>query len=284
MEATLNLHDGFGQCGEKIPFEINLFPAGECYINISVPFGIHSARINTRCRNSDDIMNLAFAVDSLHRQRVKEIELFIPYFPYSRQDRACHSGDSFSLKVICSLMESLNFRQILTYDIHSNVPGVLLDGKGFKSYDNHREVFDFIDYLGIKKTGLALICPDSGARKKTEALCGQRDIFDTVIYFNKARDKRFTSGVAVEAIENRIAGMTAIVVDDICDGGATFIELGKRLQEAKVKESYLFVSHGIFSEGFNDLKKFYKKVGTSNSMYRSYSDAENYCKIFNLDY
>lgn len=281
MEATLNLHDGFGQCGEKIPFKVNLFPAGECYVNVTVPHGIHSVRINTRCRNSDDIMNLVFAVDSMRRQGVGNIELFMPYFPYSRQDRVCHSGDSFSLKVMCNTLKNLKVK-VISYDVHSNVPEILLDNTGgYTFYTNRREVLDFIEYLNIQKTGLALICPDAGARKKSQALFDQ-GMFDTLIYCEKSRDSKFTSGVGVEPIENRIAGMTAVVVDDICDGGATFNALGQRLQEAKVKESYLFVSHGIFSKGFNELKKYYKKVGTTNSMQNDYHN--DYVKVFNLDY
>lgn len=280
MEATLNLHDGFGQCGEKIPFKINLFPAGECYVNVTVPHGIHSVRINTRCRNSDDIMNLLLAVDSLRRQGVWTIHIFIPYFPYARQDRVCHSGDSFSLKVVADLIKGKDIK-IISYDVHSDVLEILLDDQSLRFYGNRREVLDFIDYLEIQKTGLALICPDAGARKKSQALFDQ-GMFDTLIYCEKSRDSKFTSGVGVEPIENRIAGMTAVVVDDICDGGATFNALGQRLQEAKVKESYLFVSHGIFSKGFNELKKYYKKVGTTNSMQNDYHN--DYVKVFNLDY
>jgi len=40
-----------------------------------------------------------------------------------------------------------------------------------------------------------------------------------------------------------------MIVDDICDGGATFILLAKELYAAGAKEVNLFVTHGIFSKG-----------------------------------
>jgi len=278
MEKTLNLHQGFGQCGEALDFKVNLFPAGECYLQIDVPHGVHSCRINSRVNNSDDLMNIIFAVDALKRRGVRDIELFIPYFPYARQDRVCDTGEAFSLKVICKILESLNLYRIISYDIHSNVAGLMLDDMMLVDYDNFREVLDFIEYLDISKSKLALICPDNGARKKAEALYN-KGMFDTVIYCNKRRTE---SGIVVASIENMIEGMTAIVVDDICDGGATFNALGQRLQEAKVKESYLFVSHGIFSKGFAELSKYYKRVGTTNSRLKDYHNS--YVKSFNLNY
>jgi len=58
-----------------------------------------------------------------------------------------------------------------------------------------------------------------------------------------------------------------VIIDDICDGGRTFVELAKVIKEnqsdAKI---YLIVTHGIFSAGFNDLNKFFEKIFTTNSI------------------
>ena len=61
--------------------------------------------------------------------------------------------------------------------------------------------------------------------------------------------------------------MSYVIIDDICDGGRTFVELAKVIKEnqsdAKI---YLIVTHGIFSAGFNDLNKFFEKIFTTNSI------------------
>ena len=87
MEYTLNLDDGFGQCGDSLEYETSIFPGGEIYIKVQVPSGTKSVRINSRCNNSSDLMRIIMAVDALRRRGVDKIELFLPYFPYSRQDR-----------------------------------------------------------------------------------------------------------------------------------------------------------------------------------------------------
>jgi ribose-phosphate pyrophosphokinase len=54
-------------------------------------------------------------------------------------------------------------------------------------------------------------------------------------------------------------------VDDIADGGYTFIELAKKLKERGVDKVYLVVSHGIFAKGFDNLKENIDHVYTSDS-------------------
>lgn len=279
IETTLNLSSGFGQCGDSIEFKESLFPAGERYFRVSVPFGVTSVRINTRLNNSDDIMELAMAVDALKRRGVDTIELFIPYLPYSRQDRVCEPGESFSLKVFSDLLWGLGVNRIVTYDVHSPIASTLLDGL-LVNYNNHREVGDFIGYLSLTVNPIALVCPDQGAIKKTRDLFSKfPSIFKTIIYCQKHRDNN--GKITIAPIEGDLTGMTALVVDDICDGGATFVSIGERLKEVHIDQSYLFVSHGIFSKGQEPLLPYYRMIGTTNSIRNG--DGEG-VKLFKLNY
>lgn len=278
INATLNLSEGFGQCGESIEFKTSKFPAGEMYIKVEVPVVTRSVRINSRCDGGDDIMKILMAVDALSRQGVKDIELFLPYLPYSRQDRVCEKGESFSLKIFLGILLNSGVRRVITYDNHSGVPLTLLDHM-LKNYDNHREVLDFVDFILPNGKKLALISPDAGAAKKADKLF-KTGMFDTIVYCNK---RRVGKEVRYDDIQNNLMGMTAIVVDDICDGGRTFIELGKKLRERHVDEMHLFVSHGIFSAGVGKLKEMYKYIGTTNSM-RTILSTPMGVKTFQLDY
>jgi ribose-phosphate pyrophosphokinase len=254
-----------------------MFPAGEVYIKTNVPLGTKTVRINSRAKNSDDIVKILMACDSLQRQGARYIELFLPYLPYSRQDRVCGHGEAFSLKVLAYMLVPVIDR-IITYDVHSNVALTLIDQR-LKVYDNHREVLDFVDFIMPKGKKLALISPDAGSAKKAQKLY-DTGMFDTVVFCNK---RRVGKKVVVDDINNNLSGMTAIVVDDICDGGRTFIELGKKLRDRHVEEMHLFVSHGIFSAGTHALKETYKYIGTTNSM-NTVGLTPIGVKCFELDY
>ena len=70
-------------------------------------------------------------------------------------------------------------------------------------------------------------------------------------------------------------------MDDICDGGRTFIELAKAIRASRpTAEVYLVVTHGIFSNGFAELKKELQKVYSSNS----YSDLNEVDKGFIMQF
>jgi ribose-phosphate pyrophosphokinase len=44
-------------------------------------------------------------------------------------------------------------------------------------------------------------------------------------------------------------GKDVLIVDDICSGGRTFIEISKILSQRNVGKIYLYVTHGIFDIG-----------------------------------
>jgi len=62
------------------------------------------------------------------------------------------------------------------------------------------------------------------------------------------------------------ADIKYVIVDDICDGGRTFIELAKAIKEGRpTAEVYLVVTHGIFSGGFYDLNEVLDGIYCTNS-------------------
>jgi ribose-phosphate pyrophosphokinase len=60
-----------------------------------------------------------------------------------------------------------------------------------------------------------------------------------------------------------------VIIDDICDGGATFLNIAKTIKEHYVgvdePKIYLIVTHGIFSKGFNELNKYFDGIYCTNS-------------------
>jgi ribose-phosphate pyrophosphokinase len=71
---------------------------------------------------------------------------------------------------------------------------------------------------------------------------------------------------------SKYVGKKFLIIDDICDGGRTFIELVKAIQEQLPDaECYLCVTHGIFSAGLKELNKYFKGIFCTNS----YSDMES---------
>jgi len=60
-----------------------------------------------------------------------------------------------------------------------------------------------------------------------------------------------------------------LVVDDLCDGGGTFIGLGEAIKEINPKARLsLYITHGFFTKGLESLLEYYDRLYTTNSVCR----------------
>lgn len=116
-----------------------------------------------------------------------------------------------------------------------------------------------------------LISPDAGSNKKIFDLAKSINYNDEIIRCDKLRD--IPTGKIIETIvyKDDLHGKDGIIVDDICDGGRTFIELAKVLRKRNCGKLYLIVTHGIFSKGLEELNQYFDGVFCTNS----YSDVIN---------
>ncbi|MFA5652458.1 MAG: ribose-phosphate diphosphokinase [Candidatus Paceibacterota bacterium] len=244
------------------------FPGGEEHIRlvdeiISTMNKEIDVEIKVRLTTSSDVIKLLMVVDALRRLNNKvKIHLFMPYVPYARQDRVCNKGEALSIKVFCDLINSMNFETVRILDPHSDVAPSLLNNCKVESIENYLSVL-FLEQS--KFNDKVIVCPDGGAIKRSYKFCKFIEN-EKLIFANK---KRNTLTGEIEGIEVDIPleyqGKDFLIFDDICDGGRTFIELGKKLKEKGAKSIDLLVSHGIFSKGFDVFDGIIDHIYSTNS-------------------
>ena len=86
-----------------------------------------------------------------------------------------------------------------------------------------------------------------------------------VVECGKSRDVKTGKLSRFKVYEEDLEGKTCLVVDDICDGGGTFLGLAKELKKKNAGDLILVVSHGIFSRGFEELLSLYTEIFTTDS-------------------
>lgn len=245
--TILNLDSEFAPYGEGIEFKKFVFPSG-CEVHIKIPpRQYEKVLITCRIHSSDDIMMLLMATDALRRSGVKNIEVFIPYLPYARQDRQMIKGEPLSLKVFSNLINSQNYSKVYVYDAHSDVSFALIENS--KSLTNH----DFVQEALRGQRNYYIVSPDAGAYKKIFKLCQFLRYEDEIIMCNKLRD--VSNGVirSLTVSHEDLKDKDCFIIDDICDGGGTFALLADVLKERNAGKINLIVSHGIFSKGLKEL-------------------------------
>ena len=302
---TLNLID-LDKSGIK--YKISKFPDGQQNITINSTVEVgdyesvwfenikkHSIQIKSRLNNFLDLELIICAVASLRELGVEEIHLYTPYIMGARSDRKFEEGGNNYLKdVICPIINSLEFNSVTCIDPHSDC--LEMGIKRFKKESNE-QLIEFAIRGNIKPNDpskdIILISPDAGASKKIYKLAEQIGYKGDIITCSKHRD---TNGKLTKTVvplteddgsgysmqyKDRCSEKDFIIIDDICDGGATFINIAKNIKEQISHyegKIYLVVTHGIFSKGLEELGEYFNGIYCTNS-YQDYepdNDGQDY--------
>lgn len=240
------------------------FNGGEEHVKILEPRDVagEDVMIIYNIRKSKDIMTLLIMTDAVRRCSPNSIELYIPYLPYARQDRVCCPGEALSIKVFADLINSQNYRAVTIVDPHSDVSTALI---------NNVIVIEQHDIAcRVIEKGDIIVSPDAGSLKKCYKLA--QITGNHVIAAEKVRDVRTGEIIRTDIRCGDITGQNVIIIDDICDGGATFIALARELKKFNVGKIKLYVTHGIFSKGVQVFEDIIDKIYTTNSFYEEVSN------------
>lgn len=245
---------------QPLEYELFTFSGGEPHIKIAANTApIKQVNITHRLTSFNQIGEVLVAVNALRNMGIENITLTIPYFPGSRQDRVAAQGEALTAKVYAALINNLQLKEIKIFDPHSDVTPALLNN--CKVTDNHKFIEQVIEQV---KEEVLLVSPDGGALKKVYKLAAylnQTEVIECAKHRDTATGKLSGFRVYADDLQNK----SCLIVDDICDGGGTFIGIAKELKQKNAGKLYLAVSHGIFSKGITELAKYYDHIYTTDS-------------------
>lgn len=254
-----------------VPFKSYvIMPGGEPYVELDVTtLTDRPVLVDARIGDMNDFGLLMATLDALRRLPLDGLYLFIPYFPGARGDRV-NDGDGTALAaaMYAKVINSYHPDRVFIVDPHSDVTPALI---------NNVTVFTAADLLPLLMAVTAdrafgpwdaFICPDQGAEKRT-AVAAKALGIDRIINARKIRDRRTgaLTGIEVDLPQPHVwnpPNPRLLIVDDICDGGGTFVGLAEQLRDLLDSEDGadadgvhstidLFCTHGIFSKGTNAL-------------------------------
>ncbi len=261
MKRTLNLDSTFFPVeGPRIAFDAFTFHGGEPHIKIHEAIDAEDeVMITARLKSFNDVGFLCISVDALRRMGVKKIQAYIPYFPAARQDRVMIPGEPLSVKVYADIINVLSLDQVYVFDAHSEVtPAVLNNCTVIANHQFIKDVLSDID------EDCLLISPDGGALKKIYKVAtylGGKEVIEC----SKSRNVATGALSGFKVYADDLQGKSCLIVDDICDGGGTFLGLAEALKAKNAGKIYLAISHGIFSKGTALFKPHFEKIYTTNS-------------------
>jgi ribose-phosphate pyrophosphokinase len=254
--------------------EFGKFPNGET--NFKTKLSIMEASnegnvIAFKYEDDSDLIKLMFLKKHLDTLVIVPCDLVIYYMPYSRMDRS-EGGSVFTLKYVSQFINEMMFNNVYIVEPHSDVTTALIDNS--ISLMVTKDLLD--STLNDVQFDLAedyVVYPDAGAQKRYAKYFG-----GNVIVAHKERDfetghiKKLDLLGVPESVGNIVPtrkGHKAIIVDDLCSKGGTFMLTANALKEQGFDEIYLVVAHceeNIFNGDVLKENSPIDKVFTTNSI------------------
>jgi ribose-phosphate pyrophosphokinase len=273
-----------------IKFKVSNFPDGQQAVTI-LEEGIQKHEsfrnlkdpviIKSRLTSFRDLELVICANKALRELGVKDIKLEICYLLGARSDRKFETGSvNYIKEVLAPIINMQNFSSVTVLDAHSDVTeACLANYRKETQYSQGFITFVLRDYFVDGSTDyskMRLISPDAGALKKVYDVAESIGYKEEIIIASKHRDVKTGKITHTDVpISVHDAGKDFFILDDICDGGRTFIEIAKAIKTKQSLSSavhpdqhgkiYLVVTHGIFSAGLKPLNEYFDGIYTTNS-------------------
>jgi ribose-phosphate pyrophosphokinase len=251
------------------PVEPTIFPDGTSQVwHLGRERGPVKAHVTWRFEREAEVVHLAQLLHLL-TEHDNAIELHVPYLPYGRQDKPVFDDSTFALRTFVLMM--LDFQNVLWRFLDPHPSSHVDPLRRLR----HARVEPRIAEIMLGGDYDAVLLPDGGAltryAARLEDLCGVE-----ILHCDKERDPATGRIAAIRPPEIPKGVTRLLVADDLCDGGATFVEIARLIAEQApdVLELDLYVTHGIFSKGIDPLLEVYDHVFTTDSYRRELSNFE----------
>jgi ribose-phosphate pyrophosphokinase len=201
---------------------------------------------------NDSIMKIYFICRTL--QKAEEINLFLPYMFYSRQDKKFLPGEPESFSDIAQFYENLGIKNIFT--VNSHLYG---KEKTLQDYFKQIKIHDispsklFAGYLKTKDLKNPIVLgPGAGPAVMVKELAEMLNApYECLV---KERNHK-TQQIFMKSPNTDLKYRDVIIYDDVAASGGTIIRAFKLTKKFKPNRIFIVVSHLLTKGG---IKKLYR--------------------------
>lgn len=219
----------------------------------SFPDGTPLVKKDLHTQLSMDVVDIVWTFESMAelpmvimiandaKERGAPIQLFMPYVPNARMDRAYRDEDVFTLKWFANEINKCGFSRVVVFDVHSDVAPALID-----RCEVHTPINEICEI--IKNTDPDVIYfPDAGAMKRYEDTVywalKHTGSDSRIIHGDKKREWETGKILGLDVVGEVKHGEKVLMIDDICSYGGTMFYSAKKLKELGAGDIDMYVSH-----------------------------------------
>lgn len=192
---------------------------------------------------NENLMELLIFIDALKRASAKEINIVIPYYGYSRQDRKAKSRQPITAKLVANLLETAGADRVIAVELHASQ----IQGFFDIPTDHLNATKPLINYIkeNIGLEDLVIVSPDHGGAKRADKMAKKLGDLPLAIL-----DKRRPAPnvAAIETIIGDVDGKNCLIIDDMVDTAGTLTAGAEAIKKAGAKKIYAMCVHGVLSD------------------------------------
>ena len=210
------------------------------------------AQLEANCRERDvfiiqtlsapvqeHLVELLLMIDAARGASAARITAVMPFYAYARSDKKDAPRISIGGRLMADLLATAGAGRVLTVALHS--PQV----HGFFGVpvDHLHALFELAQHFrGRDLSNTVVVAPDLGRAKDAASFARRLGVGVAL----GAKQRFSDTDVRISAIIGETAGKDVIILDDEIAGGATMIEVLKRLRERGIGRVRIACTHGLF--------------------------------------
>jgi len=235
------------ECGVSLgELSIKRFSDGEIWVKFEENLrGNDVYLVQSTNAPSDNIIELALLIDAAKRASAQRINVIMPYFGYSRQDRKDEPRVPISAKVMMDIFIQAGADRLVTMDLHSTQ----IQGFSSKPVDNiygslvlMPELEKHFERLSSDNNFTVLI-PDMGSSKLGQSYAKRLGMSFALV--DKRRNAHNQSEVV--SVVGELKNQHLLIVDDMIDTAGTISNAVKVAKEKGALSVTVAATHGILS-------------------------------------
>ncbi len=222
--------------------EVKTFADGEVQININETVRGHEVFVvQTTCSPvNDHYMELLIMIDALKRASAYRINVIMPYYGYSRQDRKARARQPISAKLIADLLQAAGAHRVLCLDLHADQ----IQGFFNIPIDNFFAMPIFAEYFLDKGLDdIVVVSPDHGGTTRARRLALALNA--PIAIADKRRPK--PNQAEIMNMIGEVKGKNCILIDDMVDTAGTLTIVANYIKSQGAKNVYACCTHALLS-------------------------------------
>lgn len=190
---------------------------------------------------NERIMELLITIDAAKRASAKNVNVVLPYFPYSRSDKKDQARVPITAKLMAQIIEAAGATRVITCDLHN--PAI----QAYFNVNCDRLTGEYILEKYFKEKNLdnmVIVATDAGSSKKAYKYS---EFFNCPIALVDKRRQGNDDRAIASTIIGDVKDKNAIIFDDEIDTAGSIMETVKVLKRFGAKNIYAGCTHGVLS-------------------------------------